>query len=94
MKVELNQNLVLKLVFSAKPTEIANGRVTHLSPGERDYIEVVVTSKRRWAAASSFASNQRRVSFDNQQELDIEILATQGATEEQRKPKRPFWRMA
>lgn len=50
-------------------------------------IDVVVTYKQRLAAASSFASNQRRVSFDNLQELNIEVLATKGATEEQRKPK-------
>ena len=38
MKVELNQNLVLKLAFSEKPTEITNGKISRTEPNETAYI--------------------------------------------------------
>lgn len=38
MKVELNQSLVLKLVFSLKPTVITNGRIQHSEPNAVPYI--------------------------------------------------------
>ena len=37
MKAELNQNLVLRLTFSAKPIEIANGKIVRTEPNDKTY---------------------------------------------------------